>query len=98
MRLVLRDFFLELVDGSLERPHRQLAHAPVLASIVAQFFVSPLQPCELGVCVGEFNVVLKTHEITSIMLFGIPIRSIPKVTFTSSLKSSNPTSVFRSMS
>jgi len=78
--LVPSDLFPELVDGLLERSHGQLAYVFVFAGVVAQFFVTLFKPGELGPRVGEFDIVRKAHGITSIMPFGTPIRSVPKMT------------------
>src|SRR6476646_7273314 len=92
VRLVPRDLLFELVDGPLQRTHRQFAHVIVLSRIVAKFVVAAFQTLKFGACVGPFNVVLQAHGMTSIMPLGTPIRSVPKVTFTYSSKSACATS------
>jgi hypothetical protein len=81
------DFFLELIDVTFQRLHRQLADPLVLGGVAAEGFVTRLQSSKLGSRLGEIGVILEVRVTTSIMPFNVPNRSATNTSPMNSSKS-----------
>ena len=91
MRFVAGDLFLELVDELFDRAKGYLAQALVATLLLSPGVIMSFKVRELAPRVGELDVVLKTHGITSIMPFGTASRSLENVASTMALKSGSST-------